>query len=648
MQTLWSMLRWGGRQLRFVATLITAAIAVLLLPSLVSGATLRQYGLEVGYHLLHLVQGQLIPPIDQVTYGSPLHTIPAQVAAALPITFKLLGTAFVLSMLLGLPLGAALSLLAPRWLRRPLWGAATLLYSLPDLVIGSVVQLALVIVAILRGGVGPLRWDDGWHHFWAPALALTLVVLPYIARVTATGIDEISGQQFIRAAVARGIHPLWILLKHVGKNVLIRICTILPVLVSLLGSSVAVLEYIMDIPGLGRGLIINASLIVDDRFAGVLFLLPLLLLFALVTGLSEVLQRWLDPRTGSESAVAVTERGVKSPAPLRFRAVGAWLRSLPAALRTALTTLWPGLRKGLRDPVLLIGSVLVLGLIALAVMAPWLAPHDPAQQTNVLLGPGELIRVAPFAPSKEYPLGSDSLGRDLLSRILFGTRYALLFTLLAVPARFLLAIPLGLVAAFRGGRWERLTYWLSAFFAAMPQVLLPLALLPQINLTYMNQAGRPLLFAILLIALPGAPRLAASVRSQAVEVLAQPFVEGGYAVGAGPARLLFRYILPQMLPQLATMLALEVPPVLTLTAVLGYFGAYPGGALYASQLSRPLGPLLPEWGSMMESPLMLLLAGYWWIWAPVVAIFVAVLSFNLLGEGLRRVLGSRTGWKWQG
>ncbi|HLO02060.1 MAG TPA: ABC transporter permease subunit, partial [Symbiobacteriaceae bacterium] len=576
MQTLWSMLQWGGRQLRFLATLLIAAIAVLLLPSLIGGGmNLTQYGRTVGYHLLHLVQGQLIPPIDRITYWSPLHDVPDQVGAALPITLKLLGTAFVLSLLLGLILGAALSLLAPRWLRSPLWGAATLLYSLPDLVIGSVMQLLLVIVAILRGGTGPVRWGDGWHHFWAPALALTLVVLPYIARVTATAIDELSGQPFIRAAVARGIHPFWILWRHVGKNVLIRLCTILPVLVSLLGSSAAVLEYIMDIPGLGRGLIINASLRADDRFAGVLFLLPLLALFAVVAGLAELLQRWLDPRTGSESAVAVTERGVKNPSPLRLRALGTWLRALPATLRLGLVNLWPGLRKGLRDPVLLTGTLLVLGLVIVAVAAPWLAPHDPAQRTNVLFGPGDLIQVAPFAPSKGYPLGSDSLGRDLLSRILFGTRYALLFTLLAVPTRFLLAIPLGLVAAFRGGRWERLTRWLSAFFAAVPQVLLPLALIPTINLLYKNEVGRPLFFAVLLVALPGAPRLAASVRSQAVEVLSQPFVEGGYAVGAGSARLLFRYILPQMLPQLATMLALEVPPVLTLTAVLGYFGAFP-------------------------------------------------------------------------
>ncbi|HLO02455.1 MAG TPA: ABC transporter permease subunit, partial [Symbiobacteriaceae bacterium] len=618
---------------------------------------LRHYWSVVSYHLLHLAKGQLIPSLASLPPRSTLKFIPAELATALPITLKLNGTAFVVSLVLGLLLGALLSALSPRWLRAPLWGVTSLLYSLPDLLIASMLNLAFLLVALLRGGVGPLRGSDSWQHFWAPTVALTLIVLPYIARVTATAIDEISGQQYIRTAVARGLHPVWILLKHIGKNVLVRVSTILPVVVSLLFSGGAVVEYMSEVHGVGRALIINAGPQAGDRYAGVAFLIPMLVVFTIVLALSELVQRLLDPRIaasrgGSEAGPAAGRIRIELPSVeglIRGAAnVGAWLRSVPGALLAGVVALPGRLRKAMRDRMLLAGSLLVLGLVVVAVLAPWIAPFDPALKAQAIQLPGGVILVPPFTPGGQHWLGTDDLGRDVFSQILFGTRYALVFAMLAVPARFLLAVPFGLLAAFRGGTWAKIIRWTSIFFTAVPQVLLPLALIPAVNLIFMDRPGTALFWGVVLVALPGAPRLAGSVQQQAAEVLALPMVEGAYAVGAGTGRTLFRYILPQIFPQLATMLTLEIPAILTTTALLGYFRANPGGAIYDTQTYLPIAPKLPEWGSLMESPMMLLLAGRWWLWAPFIALCVAVLAFNLVGEGMRRALASRTGWKWQG
>lgn len=655
----WSGIVWLLRKFIFLATLLTLALVILLLPAAVSTAgnririDLARYWDLITFHLEHLVRGQLLPP--GLTFRDPLFTVQRDLAAALPLTLRLDGTAFLISLLLGVAVGVLLTTLAPRWVRAPLWGATTMLYSLPDLLIGSFLNMVLLLIALARNGAGITWGSDAWQSFWAPVLALTLVVLPYIARVTALAIEETLGQLYVRAAVARGVHPARILVKHIGKNVLLRLITVLPVIVSLLYSSGAVVEYMSDVRGVGLMLIKNAGARVTERYASVVYLIPMLVLFAAALALSELVQRLLDPRLasargGAEAAARPVRLALLTLAESvsGLAAVGRWLLSLPAALWAGLMRLPGGLRRAMRDPVLLAGTLLVLGLVVVAVGAPWLAPYDPAKEVLIVFGPNGEMTGPPFLPGREHWLGTDAMGRDTLSQILFGTRYALAFALVAVPVRFLMAVPLGLVAAFRGRVWDGLIDWLSTFFTAIPLVLLPLVLIPAVNLVYRGLAGPSFAWAVFLIALPGAPRLARAVRQQAAEVLAQPFVEGAYAVGAGTARTLFRYVLPQMLPQLATTLTLEVPAVLTLTTLLGFFRAYPGGAIYDTSGFRIVAPLVPEWGSIMESPLLLLLAGRWWLWAPFVALCVAVLAFNLLGEGLRRVWASQTGWKWQG
>lgn len=663
MRALLGGIGWALRQLLFLASLVTAAVALLLLPMLVVPRgrvngfgyvidgfriAVEPYWGALSAHLKHLVRGQLVPPAAQLRPGDPLTVLPEQLMGALPVTLQLVGAALLASLLLGLLLGLLLSRIAPAWLRTPLWGASTLLSAVPDLLVASSLSMAIFLLSRQRGE-SPSWGSDAWHRFWAPTLSLTLIALPYVARVTATALDELIQQVYIRAAVARGLHPIRILFKHLGKGVLIRLVTHLPALVGLLCSAAAVVEYVTEVGGVGRLLIRSASNQLGSRYAGVALLIPLLLLFMAALAAADLLQRWLDPRLGSLEAptVKAAQWGWGLPS---WRAIrrGIWaLFLLPVSLVRSLLGLLRWLWRGLRDPILLLGLLLVLVLVGVAVVAPQLAPLDPALQKLIKVGADGSVEAPPFPPGAEHLLGTDGWGRDVYSRLLLGTRYALLFALLAVPTRFLLAVPVGLAAAFRGGLWARWVNWSGTFFMAVPQFLLPLALLPAVNQLFRHQPDLALGWAVLLIALPGAPRLATVVRQQAVEVLNEPFMEGATAVGAGTTRRLFRYLLPQLVPQLATLLALEIPAVLTMTTLLGYFKANPGGVLYDTQTFRVVGPLLPEWGSLMERPVVLLLSGRWWLWAPFGALCLAVLAFTLLGEGIRRASEGRTHWRWR-
>jgi peptide/nickel transport system permease protein len=332
---------------------------------------------------------------------------------------------------------------------------------------------------------------------------------------------------------------------------------------------------------------------------------------------------------------------------------------MPGALRNGVAEWAAGLREwwppvpeqlkeglaALKDPVLLIGTVLVLALVAVAILAPRLAPFAANHATPAYQDAQGRIYAAPSGPDSIHPFGTDQVGRDMLSVLLYGTRYALLFAAVVVPARFLLALLLGLAAAWRGGIWDRLLRWLSVFFSAVPLVILPLVAIGVFNQVFSGNVGICFFWGVFWLAMPAVPRLAGSVRQMALTVFASPFLESAVAAGAGTWRILFRHVLPQLKSQLVTMMALEVPLALTMTAALGYFGVAVGGSFSAQEYGGL--PAIPEWGSVMAPPVMIIMAGQWWLWTPFAALFIATLAFNLFGEGLRRRFTGTTEWRLQ-
>jgi len=254
-----------------------------------------------------------------------------------------------------------------------------------------------------------------------------------------------------------------------------------------------------------------------------------------------------------------------------------------------------------------------LSLIALSLAAPLLATHDPGAQD---LG-DRLAR-----PSAAHWFGTDELGRDVYSRLLFGGR----ITLGMVVAVVLLVAPLGLavgcVAGYAGGLWDRLLMRVTDVFLAFPRLILALAFVA---------ALRPgVSSAVAAIALTAWPPYARLARAETLSLRRTDFIAAARLTGAGPGRIVLRHVAPLCLPSLVVRVTLDMSSIILTAAGLGFLGM---GAQ----------PPSPEWGAMIATARRFILEQWWVPTIPGLAIFVASLAFNLLGDGLRDVLDPRQG-----
>ncbi len=260
------------------------------------------------------------------------------------------------------------------------------------------------------------------------------------------------------------------------------------------------------------------------------------------------------------------------------------------------------------NPLAMIGLVVALSLIALSLAAPLLATDDPGLQD---LG-NRLAR-----PSAAHWFGTDELGRDVYSRLLFGGR----ITLGMVVAVVVLVAPLGLavgcVAGYAGGVWDRLLMRVTDVFLAFPRLILALAFVA---------ALRPgVTSAIAAIALTAWPPYARLARAETLSLRRTDFVAAVRLTGAGPGRIVLRHIAPLCVPSLVVRVTLDMSSIILTAAGLGFLGM---GAQ----------PPSPEWGAMIATARRFILEQWWVPTIPGIAIFVASLAFNLLGDGLRDVL----------
>ncbi len=272
--------------------------------------------------------------------------------------------------------------------------------------------------------------------------------------------------------------------------------------------------------------------------------------------------------------------------------------------------LWLAFR---RNPLALAGLLVVLLLALLSLAAPLLAPYDPGVQDLA----HRLAR-----PSAAHRLGTDELGRDILSRLLFGGR----ITLGMVVAVVLLVAPVGLlvgcVAGYAGGVWDRLLMRVTDIFLAFPRLILALAFVA---------ALRPgIASAIAAIALTAWPPYARLARAETLGLRGADFIAAVRLTGAGAGRIVLRHIAPLCIPSLVVRVTLDMSSIILTAAGLGFLGM---GAQ----------PPSPEWGAMIATARRFILDQWWVALVPGVAIFVASLAFNLLGDGLRDVLDPKAG-----
>lgn len=267
---------------------------------------------------------------------------------------------------------------------------------------------------------------------------------------------------------------------------------------------------------------------------------------------------------------------------------------------------WRRLLRGLAaDPRSLLGLALVALAVLAAVFAPLIAPYHPEL-------PDFINTLAP--PSAVHPLGTDELGRDVLARIVYGSRASLLVGVLSVAAAAIIGTLLGLMAGYFG-RWvDALTMRAMDIIFAFPSILLALAITAVL--------GPNLINAVLAIAVVNLPVFARLARSQTMVVRQLEYVEAKRALGFGTGHILLRTVLPNILTPLIVQASLLFASAIITESYLSFLGL---GAQ----------PPTPTWGNMLRNAIGFLELAPWLAWFPGAAIFLTVLGCNLLGDGLR-------------
>jgi len=264
----------------------------------------------------------------------------------------------------------------------------------------------------------------------------------------------------------------------------------------------------------------------------------------------------------------------------------------------------------------LLGAVIVGAALLVAIFAPYLTPHDPfAQDLNLRLIPPVWMDGSQPA----HLLGTDQIGRDYLSRLIYGARISMLIGVLTVITSGVIGITLGIVGGFYGGRTDSIVMFLITCRLSIPLIL--------VALTVVALVGSSLAVVILTLGLLLWDRFAVVARTTTMQVRNLDYIAAAQAAGASPVHILVREVLPNIANHLVVVATLEMALAILLEAALSFLG-----------LGVP--PPLPSWGLMIAEAKEYMFFSPWVIMTPGVALFVLVLGINLLGDGLRDLLGA--------
>lgn len=265
------------------------------------------------------------------------------------------------------------------------------------------------------------------------------------------------------------------------------------------------------------------------------------------------------------------------------------------------------------QPLAFFGLILLVILIVLAIFAPWIAPFDPAAIH---------LHARMLAPSGTHWFGTDELGRDILSRVIFGTRISMIVAGSVVSVALLVGILLGSLAGYYGGWLDTLiNVFLMNVFMALPGILIAIALV-----AFLGPGMTNLILALSITGWVGYARL---VRAQVLAVREREFVEAARAMGATDLRILMRHILPNIIQPVMVQAAIGMAGTILAEATLSFLG-----------LGVP--PPMPSWGVMLNDARAHLFDAPHMVLFPAIAIMLAVLSFNFIGDGMRDQLDPRT------
>jgi peptide/nickel transport system permease protein len=274
-------------------------------------------------------------------------------------------------------------------------------------------------------------------------------------------------------------------------------------------------------------------------------------------------------------------------------------------------------RKLVRNPAAIAGVFILLVVIGAAVAAPYVAPHDPMRQ-SLLRRFTPPVWVAGGNPA--YLLGTDQVGRDILSRIIYGARISLVVGVSAVAVSLVVGVTLGLLSGFLRGRVDAVVMTVVDVTLSFPPLLLALA--------FVAALGPSLLTIIVVLGLTGWERYTRVVRAEVLALREKDFVEAARAMGASPLRMILRHLLPNTFSSIIVMSTLQVAQAILQEAALSFLGVGTGSAH-------------PTWGQMITLGRDFVSVAWWLPTFPGLAILLTVLAINLVGDRLRDALDPR-------
>ena len=261
-----------------------------------------------------------------------------------------------------------------------------------------------------------------------------------------------------------------------------------------------------------------------------------------------------------------------------------------------------------RNPITVAGTLIIVGLILVALVAPVLATHDPYAQ---------ILADRLLPPSTAYLFGTDNLGRDIYSRVVYGARLTLMIAFIVALISGPIGLVVGILSGYLGGAVDEVLMRLSDIFLAFPKLILAIA--------FAAALGTGLENAILAISIANWPGYARLVRAEALAVRNSDYIEAIRVLGASHLRIMVRHVTPMCLSTLIVRASLDMGTIILIAAGLGFLGL---GAQ----------PPSPEWGLMVADGRNYIV-DHWWVAAmPGTAIMIVVLGFNLLGDGIRDIL----------
>jgi len=257
------------------------------------------------------------------------------------------------------------------------------------------------------------------------------------------------------------------------------------------------------------------------------------------------------------------------------------------------------------------GAILLVVVVAMTLLSSYIAPYNPIVEVGPALRP----------PSSQFPMGTDHLGRDVYSRVIYGAIVALEVSGISSLLSSLIGTPFGLLSGFLGGKTDRLFSIIMDSIYAFPGLILAIAIAAMMGPGVINMS-----IAIAVVYIPTYFRM---IRGQVLSIKEELYVDAARALGAKNSTILFRYIFANVIPSLVVVLSLNVADAILTEAGLSYLG-----------LGIP--PPTPDWGFDLSKGKSFLPGGYWWmITFPGLMIVIVVLGFSLLGEGLNQILNPR-------